>query len=87
MTASDRAFRDTLVRDDHGRIIYTYRGNIERGARYEWKPGYSATIHPEHAGKIGGVLYPWMTKRECQRDAKRFDSKAVFEESNTRFAA
>lgn len=81
MTASERTFLDTLQRDTQGRIVYTYRGNVERGARYDWKPGYSATIRPNF------VLYPWQTKRECQRDAKRFGCTAVFVESNVRFAA
>lgn len=81
MTASERTFLDTLQRDTKGRIVYTYRGQIERGARYDWKPGYSATTG------ANGILYPWMTKRECQPDAKRFETTAVFVESNVGFAA
>jgi hypothetical protein len=55
-------------------IVYTYRGPIERGARYEWRDGYSAT------GAGGGILYPWMTKRECQANARSQGKRAVFEQ-------
>jgi hypothetical protein len=54
-------------------IVYTYRGGIERGARYEWRNGYSATTEDGH------ILYPWMTKRECQRDAKLNGKRATFQ--------
>jgi hypothetical protein len=56
-------------------IIYKYRGDVERGSPnkgYRWHPGYSAD------GPSGGVLYPWMTYRECQRDAAAQGCKAVF---------
>jgi hypothetical protein len=58
-------------------IVYTYRGGIERGigGSYVWKDGYSATS-PD-----GGAYYPWMTKRECQTDAKKQGGKAVFDET------
>jgi len=55
-------------------IKYHYRGPIERGngkPRYDWKDGWSE-------GEDGHVLYPWMTRRECQRDAKARGCKAVF---------
>jgi hypothetical protein len=52
---------------------YYYRGWIERGRRYTWKEGYS------EVGSDGvGVLYPWLTKHECQRQAKHDGFKAVF---------
>ncbi len=72
-----------VKRDAKGRVIYTYRGNIERGVggSYKWFPGYSATAID------GGVLYPWMTYRECQRDAKATGDKAVFDEGRVRFTA
>lgn len=54
--------------------IYYYRGEIERGARYTWKPGYSA----DSIGDNPRPLYPWMTKRECQADARRDGYVAVF---------
>jgi hypothetical protein len=62
--------------DAQGRVIYSYRGRVERGigGRYVWRKGYSATTQD------GGVLYPWMTKRECQRQAKAEGHKAVFQE-------
>ena len=56
-------------------ITYHYRGMIERGngkPGYTWYEGYSAI------GENGGVLYPWMTYRECQRDAKAQGARAVF---------
>jgi hypothetical protein len=53
-------------------ITYTYRGLVERGTRYDWREGYSETS-PD-----GGIYYPWMTKRECQQDAMKQGSRAVF---------
>jgi hypothetical protein len=55
--------------------IYYYRGDIERGPRYEWRRGYSAN------GPSGGVLYPWNTKKECQSEAEAQGVKAVFVEA------
>lgn len=58
---------------------YYYRGQIERGTGrpgYAWRDGYSANS-PE-----GFVLFPWMTKRECQADAKKDGYRAVFERGN-----
>jgi hypothetical protein len=51
---------------------YHYRGRVERGARYEWKDGYS------EYSQSGGVRYPWSTRKECQEEAKRDGFKAVF---------
>ena len=67
-------FADTLKTDERGAIIYTYRGLIERGAggRYVWREGYSPTT------KDGGIIYPWMTKQDCRRDAKTLGCKATF---------
>lgn len=67
-----KGFLDTLVRAPKGEIIYTYRGQIERGADYHWVDGYSPTT------RDNGVLYPWNTIPECRREAKRFGCKAVF---------
>jgi len=53
-------------------ITYTYRGSVERGRDYRWQDGYSET------SADGGVLYPWMTRRECQQDAKSKGGKALF---------
>lgn len=53
-------------------IAYHYRGRVERGARYEWRDGYSAN------SERGEILFPWMTRRECRQDAKRQGGKAVF---------
>jgi hypothetical protein len=74
------SFAATLRKDDKGRIIYTYRGGIERGVggSYKWFNGYSATTLD------GGILYPWMTKRACQRDAKLMGHKAAFVEEDGR---
>ena len=54
--------------------IYTYRGQIERrtATRIEWRTGYSAI------SEDGNVIYPFMTKRECQADAKAQCKRAVF---------
>ncbi len=73
---------ENLQRDDKGRIVYTYRGGIERGTggSYAWFDGYSATT------KDGGVLYPWMIKRDCHKQAASFKCKASFTEGE-RFAA
>lgn len=53
-------------------VAYYYRGMVERGPRYAWREGYSSQ------DENGAVLYPWMTRRECQQDAKRRGEKAVF---------
>jgi len=53
-------------------IEYTYRGMIERGADYHWVEGYSRT------GESGEVWFPWLTRRECQSEAKQQGCKAVF---------
>lgn len=47
--------------------VYFYRGQIERvtsRGQGRWTEGYSGV------GAAGGVLYPWNTKRECQREAR-----------------
>lgn len=47
--------------------VYFYRGQIERVTscgQGRWTEGYSGV------GAAGGVLYPWNTKRECQREAR-----------------
>lgn len=55
-------------------IVYYFRGHVERGSKrgYVWREGYSPTAPG------GGVQYPWMTKRECQADAKAQGTRAVF---------
>lgn len=54
-------------------IQYHYRGIDERrlGKRCRWVETYSE--QGEH-----GPVYPWMTRRECQADAKRRGARAVF---------
>ena len=51
---------------------YDYRGQIERGPRYEWRDGYSRTT------ETGAVEYPWLTKTECRAEAKARGLRAVF---------
>lgn len=56
-------------------IQYHYRGRDERisqfGTRCRWVETYSE--QGEH-----GPVYPWMSRRECQADAKRRGARAVF---------
>lgn len=61
------------------KITYFYRGGVERGTGngYEWRNGYS------ESGPAGEILYPWMTARECQQDAKKRGAVAVFIETKT----
>lgn len=56
------------------RISYYYRGQIERGANsnYRWIEGWSAQSDDNLP------LYPWITKRECQQEAKQQGARAVF---------
>lgn len=55
-------------------ITYHYRGQIERG---NGKPGY--TCYEGYSETIdNGISYPWMTYRECQRDAKAQGATARF---------
>ena len=58
-------------------ITYHYRGNIEvphmdfrRG--YRWTSGYS-----ENSAR--GIIYPWMPRWECRKDAEQRGCKARFE--------
>jgi hypothetical protein len=74
MSEKQRDFFSKLEKNSEGRIVYTYRGGVERGPRYEWRDGYSAT-HDGH------VIYPWMTKRECQQEAKAHGQRAAFRHS------
>jgi hypothetical protein len=56
-------------------IRYIHRGLVERGngkPGYDWHDAYS----PE--GPNGEETQPWMTYRECQRDAKAEGCRAVF---------
>jgi hypothetical protein len=78
MTITEQNFAERLKRDPRGAIVYTFRGNIERGvgSSYKWFPGYSAATVEGH------VLYPWMRKQECYADAKRFECRAVFEDGS-----
>lgn len=64
-------------------ITYTYRGPVERGngkPGYDWHDGYSETTD------TGAVLYPWMTFRECQQDARKRNACAVFVDERGRTA-
>lgn len=57
-------------------ITYIYRGGMEVGTGepgYRWTDGYSPNSAEGH------MTAPWMTKRECQADAKAKGAKAVFE--------
>lgn len=54
---------------------FYYRGLIERFSmrtRGYWIEGYSAN------SKDGLPLYPWMGKRDCQKEAKAKGCRAVF---------
>jgi hypothetical protein len=56
-------------------IVYTYRGGVERGTGepgYRWRDGYSESTADGHA------TFPWMTKRECQNDARTRGAVARF---------
>ena len=58
-------------------MTFTYRGQVERWSAsrrsYGWAEGYSTT------GPEGAVRYPWLTRDECRRDARRDDCRAVFQ--------
>jgi hypothetical protein len=58
-------------------ITYVYRGDIERGTGgpgYAWHPGYSEHVE-------GGAWYPWMTRAECQCDARARGAVARFHDN------
>ena len=64
-------------------VFFYYRGSIERVSgkpmHYRWFNGYSERA-PD-----GGVLYPWMTKKECMAEARGAGFRAVFiEETRAR---
>lgn len=56
-------------------ITYFYRGGVERGTGkgYQWRNGYSEN------SADGSVVYPWMTRRECEADARTRGAVAKFE--------
>lgn len=56
-------------------ITYHYRGMIERG---NGKPGYTWHEGWSENSESGHPLYGWMTKRECQKEARDQGAKAVF---------
>ena len=61
-------------------VKYFYRGGTERGTGepgYKWHAGYSAN------SEDGLPLQPWSTRRECQREAKAEDKRAVFVEQDS----
>jgi hypothetical protein len=51
------------------------RGGVEQGtgSGYAWSNGYSDN------SADGSPTYPWMTRRECQADARMRGAVAVFE--------
>lgn len=56
-------------------ITFYYRGMIERGngkPGYDWHEGWSEN------SESGQILFGWMTKRECQKEARDRGAKAVF---------
>ena len=60
--------------------IYVRRGLIERGngkPGYDWHEGYS------EKDDSGAVVFPWLTRRECQQEARANGLRAVFEETET----
>ena len=63
-------------------IVYTYRGEVERGTGrgYRWRPAYSETVN-------GAIVYPWMTRRECQEDARARGARTTFKHDSTRTKA
>ena len=69
----------TIQTDRTGRpiILYTYRGYVERGKRLRRTRSYSATTAE------GRVLYPWITRRECQDQARSWGGIARFVSSET----
>lgn len=55
---------------------YYKAGPVERGPRYGWRDGYS----------LNGNTYPWLTKREAQRDARARGGKAKIHETSKKEA-
>lgn len=52
---------------------YYYRGQIERGTGHGYR-----LVNGFSAGEGGTIEYPWMTRRECQVQAKSDGYTAVF---------
>jgi hypothetical protein len=65
-------------------IVYHYRGLIERlyvrgrGCRGRNVRGAWIEAYSENSGD-GGVMYPWMGKRQCQAEARERGCVARFE--------
>lgn len=53
-------------------LVFYYRGRVERGKRFEWRKAYSPN------GPLGEIVYPWLTRRECQILARKEGKRAVF---------
>jgi len=51
-------------------LVFYGVGLVERGARYEWKTGYSR--------RQDGREQPWKTRRECQAEARQEGKVAHF---------
>lgn len=57
------------------RIVYHYRGTVERG---NGKPGYDQHAGYSENAADGSATFPWMTRRECQADARARGAVADF---------
>lgn len=61
-------------------ITYYHRGHIEVPAPRNGKPGYRWAEGYSANSETGGEMQPWMTRRECQREAKEQGKRAVFKQ-------
>lgn len=59
---------------------YFRAGHVERGARYARRNGYARVT-------VGGIIYPWLTKREAQAEARKHGARAAFHETETQARA
>jgi len=70
-----------MPQEQQKRIEYTYRGRIEVGTG---EPGYKFRNGFSRTSEDGGILYPWMTYRDCQREARSLGGVAVFRDAEGR---
>ena len=59
-------------------ITYVYRGQVERASTSHGKPSYAWHDGYSQDSAEGFVTYPWMTRRECQADARSHCAVAQF---------
>lgn len=81
---TERVFDISVVREREPKLLYKHRGQVERPAIRRGKPTYVPHEGYSRDGADGAVMYPWMTRAECQREAHLMGARARFTEDGMR---